>query len=186
MLAGVPRKRLIDTSVPEEHEEVGPSRTRKRAARKRTQADLDAMTQRLSELAPRHLPHLGLDPLLLEELGTLERTPRGNGLVRQRRRIAGLLRAYDLEALGEKVEELAGASGPTAQTHRLERWRTRLLDEGDGGLAEFLAEYPAADRQRLRHAIRAAVTEAAGAKSMQHRKKLFRLLKEIDDRSRVP
>jgi ribosome-associated protein len=44
----------------------------------------------------------------------------------------------------------------TARMHRLERWRERLIDEGDEALSEYLTAHPAADRQALRSLIRSA------------------------------
>jgi ribosome-associated protein len=44
----------------------------------------------------------------------------------------------------------------TARMHRLERWRERLIDEGDAALGSYLEQYPFADRQALRSLARAA------------------------------
>jgi ribosome-associated protein len=44
----------------------------------------------------------------------------------------------------------------TARMHRLERWRDRMLEEGDDALSEYLKEHPNADRQALRSLIRSA------------------------------
>jgi ribosome-associated protein len=53
----------------------------------------------------------------------------------------------------------------TARMHRLERWRERLIDEGDEALGEYLTAHPAADRQALRSLIRAAAATRARAKA---------------------
>ena len=47
----------------------------------------------------------------------------------------------------------------TAELHRLESWRERLLEGGDEALAELLDEYPDADRQLLRQLVRNARLE---------------------------
>ena len=51
----------------------------------------------------------------------------------------------------------------TARMHRLERWRDRMLEEGDTCLSEYLTENPHADRQALRNLVRSA--SAAKARS---------------------
>jgi ribosome-associated protein len=51
----------------------------------------------------------------------------------------------------------------TARMHRLERWRDRMLIEGDDALSEFLKEHPKADRQALRSLIRSATAAKARA-----------------------
>jgi ribosome-associated protein len=53
----------------------------------------------------------------------------------------------------------------TARMHRLERWRERLIDEGDDALSEYLSAHPAADRQALRSLVRAATATRARAKA---------------------
>lgn len=44
----------------------------------------------------------------------------------------------------------------TARMHRLERWRERLISEGDSALTALFEAYPRADRQELRSLVRAA------------------------------
>ena len=44
----------------------------------------------------------------------------------------------------------------TARMHRLERWRDRLISEGDSALSAYLELHPSADRQELRSLVRAA------------------------------
>ena len=44
----------------------------------------------------------------------------------------------------------------TARMHRLERWRERLINEGDSALSAYLELHPSADRQALRSLVRSA------------------------------
>jgi ribosome-associated protein len=71
----------------------------------------------------------------------------------------------------------------TARHHRLERWRERLIVEGDGALSEFLATHPLTDRQQLRTLIRAAQRDRERGRPDAQRK-LFRFLREIPDGER--
>ncbi|MCX7555462.1 DUF615 domain-containing protein [Xanthomonadaceae bacterium JHOS43] len=65
----------------------------------------------------------------------------------------------------------------TARLHRLETMRERLLTEGDETLAEFIAEHPDADRQKLRQLIRNARLERDKQKPPHAFRDLFRELK---------
>jgi ribosome-associated protein len=67
----------------------------------------------------------------------------------------------------------------TAELHRVEAWRERLLSDGDTALAELLVEYPSADRQRLRQLLRNAADEKAKNKPPHSYRELFRELREL-------
>lgn len=79
-----------------------------------------------------------------------------NARSRQIRRVAQLMReAAPIEdfhdALAGRTPELRAK----AERERLsEAWRTRLLEEGDDALAEFVTTFPNAERKRLRQLIR--------------------------------
>ena len=67
----------------------------------------------------------------------------------------------------------------TASLHRVEAWRDRLIEEGDGALAELLNEYPSADRQHLRQLARNAKEEKLKNKPPHAFRDLFRELREL-------
>jgi len=67
----------------------------------------------------------------------------------------------------------------TAQLHRAETWRDRLLAEGDAALSELLVEYPQADRQHLRQLVRNAIDERKRNKPPHAFRELFRELREL-------
>jgi len=124
----------------------------------------------------------------LEQLGLSESTwaainetprirdPRARG--RHWKRIANLLEREDMHAVhalldGAEAREREAA----ARHHRLERWRERLITEGDGALSELLAAHPHADRQQLRTLMRAAQRDRDRGRPDAQRK-LFRFLRE--------
>ena len=67
-----------------------------------------------------------------------------------------------------------------ARLHRLERWRERLISEGDEALGDLLAERPDLDRHQLRTLIRAARKDREQGKTDGDRR-LFRFLREALD-----
>jgi ribosome-associated protein len=69
----------------------------------------------------------------------------------------------------------------TALLHRLETWRTRLIDEGDAALDALVALHPSADRQHLRQLARNARAERDREKPLHAYRELFRALRELLD-----
>jgi ribosome-associated protein len=63
--------------------------------------------------------------------------------------------------------------------HIVERWRDRLIAEGNEALTELLDEQPHADRQLLRQLLRNAQKEAEADKPPRSSRLLYRYLKEI-------
>ena len=66
-----------------------------------------------------------------------------------------------------------------AATHRVEAWRTRLLDEGDEALGQFVEAHPSADRHHLRQLVRRAREERNSNKAPSAARELFRELREL-------
>jgi len=95
------RKRMIDTSLPEAEEEVGPSRTKKRAKRKDHAARLEALATTLARLPNERRARLALEGDLADAVQMLSTIKKGSGMARQRRRVAGLLRELDDDALDD-------------------------------------------------------------------------------------
>lgn len=108
------------------------------------------------------LPRAELERLRLSEATweALNETARIRDRRARRRhfkRIANLLEREDPAAvqalLGERDEQARLAA---AHHQVLERWRERLIAEGDAALAELVDAYPDTDRQQLRQLMRAA------------------------------
>ncbi len=163
---------------PQEEEEERVSRTALRAERKKVQAELDALAKRLAGLSAKALDALELDAELRDAARLLGTMPKGPAMARQRRHVARSLRAYDVAELTRKIDETLGNRSLDVRAQKLERWRTRLLDEGDAALAELVAEHPALDRQRVRQALRAAADEAKKGARGKKFKALYQVLSE--------
>ena len=145
---------------------------------KRDKLALQALAERLASL-----PRAELERLNLSEAtwAALDETPRIKDLRARNRhwkRIANLLEREDMaaaHALMEGAEERERAA--TAQHHALERWRERLIHEGDSAMTELLEAYPQIERQPLRALVRAAQRDSERHKPDAPRK-LFRFLRE--------
>ncbi len=158
-----------------EDQPQGPSKTQ----RKREAEALQALGEALVDLPQDKLGEVPMSPELAEAVNLARRIKQRGGRRRQLQLIGKLMRREDAEPIREAVERIKGRNAEAAaQLHRAERWRERLLGEGDAGLAVFLDEHPGADAQRLRQLIRAAQREQATGKPPKSYRELFRVLRD--------
>jgi len=66
-----------------------------------------------------------------------------------------------------------------AAMHRVEHWRSKLVNESDAALAEFLQLYPMGDRQQLRTLARNAKAEHLANKPPHAFRELYRELRDV-------
>jgi ribosome-associated protein len=132
------------------------------------------------------MPRIELERLSLSEAtwAAIDETPRIKD-VRARgrhwKRIANLLEREDMHAVHALVDQAeAREREANARHHRLERWRVRLIAEGDSALAQLLDQHPTIDRQQLRVLVRAAQRDTERGRPEAPRK-LFRFLREALD-----
>jgi ribosome-associated protein len=158
---------------------LAPSRSQQR----REALDVLALGQQLAALSAAQLAKL---PIPEDLLPHIEDTQRITSHVAHKRQLAFLakqMRRIDDETLAA-IRDALDAGGEaarreTAELHRVEAWRERLLSDGDTALAELLVEHPSADRQRLRQLLRNAADEKAKNKPPHSYRELFRELREL-------
>jgi ribosome-associated protein len=94
--------------------------------------------------------------------------------------IAAQLHKIDVTPIREKLARLQNKSVHVAREHHIvERWRNRLITEGNEALTELLEAYPEADRQQIRQLIRNIQKEQAAAKPPKSFRQLYRYLREL-------
>jgi len=121
-----------------------------------------------------------LSPRLLEALAEGRRIRSHNALRRHYRRLGKLLRQEQLAAIQQVIDEIDHRhQAGVGRFHALEQWRERLLEGGSEPFGQFLAEYPQADRQRLRQLIQAARRQREAQRPPAAYRKLFRYLREL-------
>lgn len=158
---------------------LAPSRSQQR----REALDVLVLAQRLAALDPGTLAKLPIPEHLQAHITDTRRVTSHIARKRQMAFLAKQMRREDDAAL-DAIRDALDAGGEaarrdTALLHRAEAWRDRLLDDGDGALAELLDEYPHADRQRLRQLARNAVDERSRNKPPHSQRELFRELREL-------
>jgi ribosome-associated protein len=124
---------------------------------------------------------LVLPDRLSDAVQLARRIPGGGALVRQRQFVAKLLRGLDPGPIRAALDARDDAARlDAARFRRAERWRDRLVQDGEGALAEFVAEFPAG-REAIPRLVDAAVAERRGDRSAAAGRELFRRIKELLD-----
>ena len=146
---------------------------------------LQELGQRLTLFKPDVLERMPLSDALRRALAE---APKHTAHVARKRHIqfiGKLMRDQDVEAILALVDQLDSSTRQyNERFHALERWRDRLIAEGDQALEAFVALYPETDRQHLRGLVRHAQHEAAHNKPPAAARKVFKYIRTLDETQR--
>jgi ribosome-associated protein len=164
---------------PETGEFLAPSRSqRKREA----EAVLD-LAEQLVALTPQALGKLPLPEHLRDAVRDTQRISSHIARKRQLHYLAKQMRREDDALLDELRAQLGHdrneARRETAELHRIESWRDRLLRDGDAALGELADAHPDLDRHHLRQLVRTAHDERLHNRPPKAFRELFRELKTL-------
>lgn len=149
---------------------------------KKELAGLFALGEKMSQLSPAQLATLELPEKIHKAVQEVSGMPLTGARKRLLKYIAGQLHKIDATEYTEKLARIENKSAHAAREHHIvERWRTRLLGDPNGALAELLDDYPEADRQHLRQLIRNTQKEAEQGKPPKTSRLLYRYLKGLFD-----
>lgn len=154
-----------------------------RSALKREADTVFELARELVALTPTQRARVPLDEGLLAQIAQCHKVTSHIAHRRELMFLAKQLRKRedDLPAIRAAVEvPKEEKQRETAQLHRIERWRDRLIDEGDPALELLIAEHPGIDRQEMRQLIRAAREDRARPQSRGHYRALFQALKGLE------
>lgn len=147
--------------------------------RKQASLALQDLGQELTRLTEEQLTALDLPERLLDAVLAARRISKFGALRRQLQYIGRLMHEADAEAIAAQVRSWRGESrAAIAHLHRLERWRTRLLQD-ETALSELAASCPGCDTQKLRQLVRSARREELEGKPARSSRSLFRELQRI-------
>lgn len=166
--------KAVDESEDEDYD--GPSKSQV----KRDMLALQALGTEIVELTDAKFASIA--PILPEKLliaTTDARSIRAHGgRKRQLQYIGRLMREVDPEPIRDALALWKRHSREQAvELHQLENWRARLIAE-EGALAEYVAQHPGTDTQRLRALIRNTREEQARGKPPKSYRDLFRMLRD--------
>ena len=148
---------------------------------KREIAEIQDIATRLIDLSEGSLKKMPIDAELTEAVALARRIRNTReGYRRQLQLVTKLLRNSDHEAVKRELEGLQrGGDTENAKFHALERWRERILTQGDEAIQAFIDEYPATERQKLRQLVRKAQKEQAEDKPPAAFRELFKYLRAV-------
>lgn len=150
-----------------------------KSQRKRDALALQALADELIGLSPAQLESVPIPEDVRDAVMSARQLSRG-AYRRQVRYLGRLLRDIDVDPIRHAVDAWRSASHEDkARLKRLERWRARLMEEGDGAVAQLLEEYPGADAQQLRQLLRNAHKEHEAGRPPRSYRQLFRFLREL-------
>ena len=145
----------------------------------RRKAEMDALQdlgKALLGVGPARLAELDLPEQLVDALEAARRITSREAHRRQIQFIGRLMRDVDPTPIRTRLAQWANApNADKARLHAVERWRERLLFEGDA-LEALCAERPAADKHRLATLIETARAERAHGRPPRASRELFRAL----------
>lgn len=131
-------------------------------------------------LSPDAQNSIELPENLSKALDDARRIKKNSALKRQLQYIGKLMRHIDLEPIREQYLKLTNHYDKDIKAlHHLEKWRDRLLAEGDKALEELINEAPNTDRQHLRQLIRQSAKETKLKKPPKSAREIFKYLKTL-------
>lgn len=148
---------------------------------KRDMEELQKLGEELVELKPSVLEKFPLSEDLAEAIKDAQRF-KNEARRRQLQYIGKLMRFEDPEPLQAALDKVRNKhSQATAQLHKLEQLRERVVEQGDDAINEVMELYPDADRQRLRQLARQAAKEQKAGKPAKAYREIFQILKALND-----
>ena len=146
---------------------------------KRDVAELADMVKFMVEVSAKDLAKIPLDDELLKAVKAAKEMKMG-ALKRQLQYVTKLMRLRETHEIKLAIDAILHARQSAGRAFKqLERWRDRLLDEGNSALTEFCDEYSGADVQRLRQLIRHAQKERSQEKPPRYYRELFQEIKAV-------
>ncbi len=162
----------IDNSEPDNDELISKSQ------KKREATAAQELGKNLLSLSPDDLASIELPETLSHALSEARRIKKNSALKRQLQFIGKLMRQIDIEPIREQYLKLTNHyQKDIKEFHQLEKWRDRLLTEGDKALEELINDMPGTDRQHLRQLMRQAAKEAKLNKPPKSAREIFKYLK---------
>lgn len=153
-----------------------PSKTKQKEA----MHELRDLGAELVELSVGQLKRINLPENIFDAVRECQKITAHGARRRQIQYLGKLMRGVDDAPIRAGLALLRGESAAeTARLHRLERLRTRLLED-EAALSDIAALWPQADLQHLRQLRRNALKEQENNKPPKNFRAIFQVLQELD------
>ncbi|WP_413477502.1 ribosome biogenesis factor YjgA [Vibrio hibernica] len=142
---------------------------------------LQALGEELVGLKPSSLDKFPISDDLRQAIDNAQRF-KNEAKRRQLQYIGKLMRQIDPAPIQAELDKLRNKhSQATAELHKLEQMRDRIVTDVDPAIENVMDLYPDADRQRLRQLARQAQKEKASNKPPKASREIFQILKELKE-----
>lgn len=158
-----------------------------KSQRKREAHELLDLGKLLIAMPEARLKRMPMDDELRREI-EFARNIRSNGArKRQMMTVGKMLRLREVDDLLDAVNDIQDKDRKmNARHHHVEAWRDALIDGSDQNTTDLLEKVPDINAQMLRQLIRNARKEIKLNKSPTSARKLFKLLRESDQKANLP
>jgi ribosome-associated protein len=138
------------------------------------------LAEEMSVLSAAHLKSLELPEKIHKAVVEVSVMKLNGARKRLLKFIAGQLHKMDVDPILERLARIKTQSAHVVREHHItERWRDRLINDGNDALTELMDEHPQADRQKLRHLVRNAQKEAELAAPPKSSRLIYQYLKAL-------
>lgn len=139
-----------------EEEYLGPSKSQV----KREMHALQDLGKQICEMPKQQQNKLPLSPTMVEAIAEWGRIKKNEAKRRHLQYVGKVMRSEDVEAIQNALELLDPSSEAFNRIlHQQEKWRDRLINDGQDALNAFCEEFEVEDMQQLRQLIRNAAKE---------------------------
>jgi ribosome-associated protein len=147
---------------------------------KRDSHAIQDLGKRLAALPVEHLARIPLDEPVLEAIALAHRIRNKRSALKRHYQFLGkLLRARDTDSIIAALAEIDNENQQGIQKHhRAERWRDRILEQGNDAIDALVAEILSADRQKLRQLWRNYQHAKTDARRNQHARLLYKEIRQ--------
>ncbi len=151
---------------------------------KRESHAIQDLGKRLVALSTHQLARIPLDEPVLEAIALAHRIQNKRSALKRHYQFLGkLLRARDSEAIFSALYDIDNEGQHSINKHhRAERWRDRILLEGNDAIEALVTEIEAADRRKLRQLLRNYQHAGTDAKRTQNARLIYKEIRQsLDD-----
>ena len=146
---------------------------------KRESHAIQDLGKRLVGLSADQLARIPLDEPILEAVTLAHRIQNKRSALKRHYQFLGkLLRARDTDLILAALADIDNESQRSLQHHhRAERWRDRIIEQGNEAIDALIDEIENADRQKLRQLWRNHQNARTDAKRVQHSRLIYKEIK---------
>ena len=150
-----------------------------KSARKREIEALQTLADQMTGLSDKELARLGVDQQLRDAINLVRPMRPSGARNRQLKHCVKFMDNDDLTEVRAYLDDRHSQQvSVNREFHEIERWRDRLLSDGDTALEALFDQHPQLDHQHVRQLCRDGMREKETGKPAGAARKLFRYLRE--------